>query len=148
MNNAVERVGHRGYIGSRPYGGVRVPQQIQNLAIREYCRRNGHTFLLSATEYTMPACYMMLEEVAREAPSLEGVVLYSLFMLPERQARRRDTCMRILDSGATIHGAVENLAVLSGDDLERIDDLWRVRSLALDAIPDTALGRPTGFVES
>ncbi len=140
MSSCPARYGHRGYIGSRPYDGDRVPQHVQNLVVRDYCRKHGHRFLLSATEYTMPACYMMLEEVIREAPSLEGVVLYSLFMLPERDKRRRDVCRRILAAGANLHGAVENVAIRSEGELERIENVWRVRRLALDAIPAAVLG--------
>jgi sporadic carbohydrate cluster protein (TIGR04323 family) len=133
------RYGHRGYIGSRPYDGNRTPQHVQNLVIRDYCQKHGHDFLLSATEYAMPACYMMLEEVISEAPTLEGVVLYSLFMLPEQEARRRDFCRRILAAEAGLHGAVENLEIRSEADFARIEDIWRARSLALNTIPDAAL---------
>ena len=129
------RYGHRGYIGSRPYDGNRMPQHVQNLVVRDYCAKHGYEFLLSATEYAMPACYMMLEEVVGEAPVLEGVVLYSLFMLPERAARRRDVCRRILAAGASLHGAVENLAIRSEADLAHMEDVWRVRGLALEALP-------------
>lgn len=117
------RKGYRGYIGSRPYRGDRAPQHVQNLVVRDYCQRNGFVYLLSATEYAMPGCYMMLEEVAREAPTLDGIVLYSIFMLPQRRERRIELCRRILDAGATIHGAVENLAIRSAEDLERVDEL-------------------------
>ncbi len=124
------RHGCRGYIGSRRYDGDRVPQHIQNLAVRDYCQRHGFVFLLSATEYAMPACYMVLEDVIAEARRLEGVVLYSLSMLPTAHARRVDVCHRILRAGATLHGAVENMAIADEDDLDRVEDIWRVRALA------------------
>ena len=62
--------------------GDRIPQQVQNLVIRNYADRNRLTYLLSATEYAMPNCYMMLEKVIKELSGLEGVICYSLFMLP------------------------------------------------------------------
>ena len=43
----------RGYIFSRAFAGQRIPQHMQNLVIRDYCQRNGHTYLLSAAEYAM-----------------------------------------------------------------------------------------------
>jgi sporadic carbohydrate cluster protein (TIGR04323 family) len=118
-----ERIGHRGYIGSRAYGEMRVPQHVQNLVIRDYCQRNGFVYLLSATEYGMPGCYMMLNEVANEAPKLRGIVLYSIFMLPQRRSRRLALCRRFLGVGSTIHGAVENIKIAHDDDLARIDEL-------------------------
>ena len=122
-----ERRGHRGYIGSRPVVGQRVPQHVQNLVIRNYCQRNGFTYLLSATEYAMPGCIIMLNEVLRELPRIEGVVLYSLFMLPERTERRIELCRRVLDAGATLHGAVEDIAIVDDAGLARLEDLWLVK---------------------
>lgn len=134
-----ERLGHRGYIGSRPYGGVRVPQHVQNLVIRDYCKRNSFTYLLSATEYAMPGCYMMLGEVANEAPKLHGIVLYSIFMLPQRRARRLALCRRFLEAGCSIHGAVENIAITNDDDLERIDELLLLHRVVPDSVDGLSL---------
>jgi sporadic carbohydrate cluster protein (TIGR04323 family) len=43
----------KGYIFSRPFFGERVPQHIQNIVLRDYCRRNNLKFLMSATEYAI-----------------------------------------------------------------------------------------------
>lgn len=123
------RRGHRGYIGSRPYMGERAPQHVQNLVVRDYCQRNGYSYLLSATEYAMPGCYVMLEELLREVHRLEGVVLYSIFMLPRRRERRLGVYRRVLAAGATLHGALENLAVGAEADIAAIEDIWRIQSL-------------------
>ena len=137
-----ERLGHRGYIASRPIRGERVPQHVQNLVIRSYCQRNGFTFLLSATEYAMPGCFIMLNEVLRELPRLRGIVLYSLFMLPDDQKRRRALCETVLAAGVSLHGAVEDLALTGPADLERIEDLWLVtRVLRQSADPALILDR-------
>ncbi len=130
-----ERMGHRGYIGSRPYRGDRVPQHVQNLVVRDYCQRNGFTYLLSATEYAMAGCYMILEEVAGEAVKLNGVVLYSIFMLPQKRDRRLAVCRKILASGATIHGAVENIAIRDEAELARADEI-----LLLDGLVPADVG--------
>lgn len=135
------RRGHRGYIGSRPYFGERAPQHVQNLVVRDYCQRNQYQYLLSVTEYAMPGCYMMLEEVLREASSLSGVVLFSLFMLPARADRRLRIYERLLDAGATLHGALEDLTVASTLDIQRTEDIWRIKQLTHTAVPLSALQR-------
>jgi sporadic carbohydrate cluster protein (TIGR04323 family) len=122
----MQRAGYRGYIGSRPYRGQRTPQHVQNLVVRSYCQRNRMTYLLSATEYAMPGCYIILNEVLVELPQIEGIVLYSLFMLPEEAARRHAVWDRVLAAGATIHGAVEDWAVRTIADRDRAEDLWLV----------------------
>ena len=58
--------GYRGYVFSRSVDSHRVPQHIQNLVIRDYAARRKLHYLLSATEYTMPDCYLILEQVLAE----------------------------------------------------------------------------------
>lgn len=127
------RAGHRGYIASRPVRGILWPQHVQNLVIRDYCQRLGLHYLLSATEYAMPACYMNLEAVLDEAPRLAGVALFSIYMLPERPERRRAVVERLFDAGADLHGALEGVAIGDRDDAERLEDLFRVEDLAAAA---------------
>jgi len=117
------RLGHRGYIASRKVRGQLMPQQVQNLVVRDYARRRGLTYKLSATEYGMPGCYMMLETVLGELDRLEGIILYSLFMLPGSQERRHVIYDRVLQSGASLHAALEDLAIAGPDDIGRIEDM-------------------------
>lgn len=118
-----ERQGYRGYIASRPVGGSRVAQSLQNLAVRDYAARHGLPFLLSATEYRMPGCYMVLEQVLDEAPRLNGIICFSLFMLPTRRQRRADIWHRVLTAGCTLHGALEGISVAGTADIHRVEDL-------------------------
>ncbi len=129
----IDRHGYRGYIGSRAYFGQRAPQHVQNLVIRDYCQRNGFTYLLSATEYAMEDCFMILEDVINEALKLEGVVFYTLNMLPRDKARRYEICSAFLDAGCTIHGAVENACAKSLEEYENLENLWSVRRLSEQA---------------
>jgi sporadic carbohydrate cluster protein (TIGR04323 family) len=127
MASMSELRGHRGYIGSRPYFGQQVPQHVQNLVIRDFCARNGFSYLLSATEYAMPGCYMILEDVIRETRDIDGIVLFSCLMLPLQRERRLDMVSRIMDSGVTLHGAVEDIHVRHQDDVERLETLIALR---------------------
>jgi sporadic carbohydrate cluster protein (TIGR04323 family) len=77
---------------------------------------------------------MMLNQVLAELPSLQGIVLYSLFMLPRDTERRRAVYHRVLDAGASLHGAVEGQSILSAADAARVEDIWLVR-LALPQCP-------------
>jgi sporadic carbohydrate cluster protein (TIGR04323 family) len=122
-----KRHGYRGYITSRPFFGERAPQHVQNLMIRDYCLRRQYHYLLSATEYVMPDCHMALEGVLAELPSLEGIVLYSLFQLPRDAQKREEIYGRVFANGATLHGALEDFPVATADDARRVEDLWLLR---------------------
>ena len=123
-----EPKGYRGYITSRPFFGERVPQHVQQLVIRDYCSRRALPFLLSATEYAMPGCFMMLNSVADQLPELDGIVLYSIFMLPTAASARSALYAQARRAGTSLHGALEDFAIVTDDDARRVEDLWLVRS--------------------
>ncbi len=117
----------RGYIFSRPFMGERVPQHIQNLVIRDCCERNHLQFLLSATEYAMPGCHLIFEQVLNELAEIDGLVLYSLFQLPEDSSQRKVIYKKILNQKKSMYFAVEGLSVSNMQECERIEILWRIR---------------------
>jgi sporadic carbohydrate cluster protein (TIGR04323 family) len=123
-------LGYRGYIASRPVRGDRIPQHVQNLVVRDYVQRTGLTFKLSAVEYAMPGCYMMLETVLDELPTLDGIVCYSLFMLPQRAEARDAVYRRVLGAGRSLHGALEGTAIRDWDDARRLEDIFLVDRFA------------------
>ena len=127
--------GYIGYNGARHLATGRAPQHIQNLVIRDYCHRHDLTFKLSASEYAMPHCYMMLDKLVEEIGQHDGIVMYSMFMLPARATRRRALYRRILGAGASLHAAVEDLALATDTDLTRWEDILRVQALVANTTP-------------
>lgn len=121
------RHGYRGYIGARPLAGSRIPQAVQNMVIRDYAKRNDLHYLLSATEYIMPNCYMALNEVMSELPKIEGVICYSLFMLPHSAERRKLIYSRFIECGAALHAAIEAQTMQCAEDIERWEQIWLVQ---------------------
>ena len=69
MSSTNNRSGYRGYIASRPVRGTHTPQRVQNLVVRDYAARTKLDYRLSAVEYAMPACYMMLDDVLGDGAS-------------------------------------------------------------------------------
>jgi sporadic carbohydrate cluster protein (TIGR04323 family) len=127
----------KGYVASIPVRGVHYPQRVQNLVVRDYCTRRGLRFELSATEYAMPGCYMVLESLLDTLDGLAGIVAFSAFMLPRRPARRHALYERLLGRGAVLHAALENLAVRSADDVAALEEMLGVASL-FAAVPGRA----------
>jgi sporadic carbohydrate cluster protein (TIGR04323 family) len=119
------RKGYRGYVFSRSVDNHRVPQHIQNLVIRDYAARRKLHYLLSATEYAMPNCYLILEQVLDELATLEGVILYSMFMLPAAASERDRVYRRLLDAGGSLHSAVEGFVLADETDIERWENVLR-----------------------
>ncbi len=123
MNESASMPQWRGYIGSRSYHRELPPQNVQNLVVRSFCQQHGANYLLSLTEYAMPESYLMLNEVLREAEQIDGLVLYSLYMLPVSYHQRNSMVKQLLDQGVSVHGAAENLSVYDASDWQAVDDM-------------------------
>ena len=117
----------RGYIFSRPFLGERVPQHVQNLVIRDYCKKNQFQFLLSATEYTMPNSDIMLKQVISELDKINGIVAYSLFQLPINHEDRVIIIRSILEQKKEIHFACEDMRIQNNEDFEKIQNIWQIK---------------------
>ena len=126
--------GVRGYIFSRPFMGERVPQHVQNLVIRDYCKKQGLQYLLSATEYAMPNSHLILQQVLDELSELDGIIFYSLFLLPEDTTERDRVIQIILTKEKTIYFAVEGLRISNIPEYERIETIWQVKKVLLNCL--------------
>lgn len=123
--------GYRGYNGSRSYSGLDFPQNVQNFLIRNYCEKNRLTYLLSATEYKMPGCYMILEEIVDSIDTLDGIVLFTIFMLPASKRERQRIYDAILSKGRSLHAALEDIAIKKQEDIQMVEDILRLNAIAL-----------------
>ncbi len=122
----IKQLGYRGYISSRPVADGRVPQQVQNLVIRDYCASNNMHLILSATEYAKPNCFTMLEQVLKEAVKNQGLVMYSLFQLPQDHTTRNRIYNTVLENKIELHVALEGLVIKDKDSAQRVEDIWLV----------------------
>ncbi len=128
-------IGFKGYLASRPFQGQRAPQHIQNLVIRDYCASRDMTYLLSGTEYAIPGSFLMLRQLLDGLGSLEGIVFYSLFQLPQDAGARNVVYDRVLGQRKSLHFAVEGLGMSNDHDRQRVEDIWRV-SQVLRHVPN------------
>ncbi len=107
--------------------GERVPQHVQNIIIRDYCSKKGIQHLLSATEYSMENSSLILKQLINDLSSVEGVVAYSLFQMPEDNFERQSIFDKIISLNKEMHFAVEGLSLYNNDSLNRIEDIWKVK---------------------
>jgi len=123
---------YRGYIFSRPFMEERVPQHVQNIIIRDYCTKKNIHYLLSATEYAMVNSNLILKQLINDLPSIDGIVAYSLFQMPEDNSERQSIFSKIISLNKEIHFAVEGLSLYDNDSLNRIEDIWQVKKTMPD----------------
>ena len=119
----------RGYVFSRPFMEERVPQHVQNIVIRDYCSKKGIRYLLSATEYAMENSSLILIQLINDLTSVNGIVAYSVFQMPEDDDERQSIFQSILSSNKEIHFAVEGLSLHDNESYSRIENIWKVKKI-------------------
>tara|TARA_Y100000310_G_scaffold305620_1_gene345927 strand:+ start:41 stop:436 length:396 start_codon:yes stop_codon:yes gene_type:complete len=117
----------RGYIFSRPFLDERVPQNVQNLVIRDFCKKENLFYNLSASEYAMTNCYKVLNQLIHEPKNLDGIVAYSVFQLPENNVKRNKIFIQMLKRKKTFYFALENLKLSKPKDLQTIENIWLIK---------------------
>ena len=126
MINKVEKR-LRGYIFSRPFMEERVPQHVQNIVIRDYCSKKGIQYLLSATEYAMENSALTLRQLVKDLSSIDGIVAYSIFQMPEDDTERQSIFNSVLSLKKEIHFAVEGLSIYDNETYHHIENIWKVK---------------------
>jgi sporadic carbohydrate cluster protein (TIGR04323 family) len=124
------RNGLRGYVTARGFGPYVIPVPLQSLALRDYCARKQKLYVLPANENCFPHSYLVLEGMAENLDGYEGIVMCSMFMLPERPVRRRRLCQQVFDQSCALHLVVEDMVIASPQDVDRLEELLVIDRLA------------------
>ena len=116
--------------------GERVPQHVQNIVIKDFCKRKKLNFLLSATEYSMSNSFYILKELLENLSDIHGIVAYSVFQMPSDDKERKKIFNKILKNKKSIYFAVEQMEVSTTNELKRVNQLWNVKKTLPNCLGD------------
>ena len=74
---------YQGYVKLKSFNNIYLPPAIQNLIIKNYCEQNNLTFKLSVNELNIKNCYMELFFILRNIKKIDGLIMNSIYMLPQ-----------------------------------------------------------------
>lgn len=117
----------RGYIFSREFYGERVPQHIQNIVIRDFCKKKNLSYLLSASEYAMEDSYLILKQILKNIRKIDGIVAYSIFQLPISEEVRLKILKTILYKKKFIAFANEGFVIKNMTDMININNILLIK---------------------
>ena len=140
----------QGYVTHQSFKGLRIPAPVQNLVMRDYARTREKTFRLSRGEYFFDGCFVQLHAMLRDLGQMDGIILCSLFILPQNADKRREIFDILLAAGGELHCVFESLVVQDEAGVAELEDLYRL-NLALDEAPrqiDRALLPPLNAIDS
>ena len=101
----------KGYVSSRLIDGNLISQKIQNLVIREFCKKNNLFYSLSNVEYIYDHSYVGLYEIIEKIDEFHGIVAFSFHQLPRKDNERNKILKKIIKLNKIFYFANENLKV-------------------------------------
>jgi sporadic carbohydrate cluster protein (TIGR04323 family) len=123
------RSGYRGYVSCREFGGFRIPVPVQTVVLRDYCQRNQLIYKLHVNENEFPHSYMVLDGMMNDLAGLEGILMFSMFMLPGRAERRKGIYAKIFDAGIALHLVLENFVIRQPSDVLQVEEILSASAL-------------------
>lgn len=109
------------------------------MILRDFTGRNDMMYKLPPNEFVMDGCYLQLEGMFPELPRLEGIVMASMFMLPESPDRRQALYDAVFAAGAGLAFALEDTKVLSVEETEPVEALLSAYHLLGECPEDVEL---------
>ena len=117
----------KGYIFSRPFMGERVPQSIQNMLLRDYCKKKNYNFHLSSVEYCIEGSFIHLNNLVNNLKKYDGILAYSLFQLPHEPDIRSELLLKIIKNKKSFHCAIEDIEINNNQSIDKINDIWAIK---------------------
>jgi len=124
---------YKGYISSRDCFGTYFPQKIQNIVIRDYCKKKKINYELSSAEYTMKNSYLVLNEIIKDMKKIDGIIAFSIFQLPTEKKKRNKILEKILKKNKKISFVLESFSVNTLNDIKKLNEIWAIKSITLNS---------------
>ena len=83
--------------------------------------------MLSVSEYRMKNSFKILENTIKNLKEVDGIVAYSLLMLPEKESHRNKILKKIILKKKFLSFAVEDITVKNRRDINYINTLWKIK---------------------
>ena len=120
----------RGYVSSSKINDSSIPQQVQNMAIRDYCLKKGYEYILSAVEYATKNSILSLIEALEESYS-NRIIFYSLHQLPKNKADR-EKIYNLIIKKKKVEFAIENIQIKTKNNISNIEDIINIEQVMND----------------
>ena len=111
--------------------GEGAPQHVQNIVIRDFCKKNSLDYQLSAAEYKMKNSFLILKDIVSNMKKIDGIVAYSLLQLPLNSFERNKILKTLIKKGKFISFAVENMTVSNIKEINNINSILKIKKTLL-----------------
>ena len=115
-----------GYIFSRfSENDFRYPQHVQNLVNRTYAKELNFDFKLSATEYSLENCYVVLNNLINTDEN-KNIIIFSYNILPDKLSDFYKILRTSITNNKKIYFALEKFNLVSALDLDQLMSIKKI----------------------
>ena len=124
----------RGYVQNTNFGPYSLPVPFQNKLLKQYCEEKKKKFTLPQGEVVFSKNYFQLKSLIKKIKKNEGLVMMSVFMLPNNQIDRDKILKSIIKKNIECHFLIENKIVKTSNDYSKINDIFKATKFGKDSI--------------
>lgn len=123
----------RGYVQNNKFGPYCLPVAFQNKLLKQYCDEKDKFFALPQGEIVFSKNYIQLRSLIDKLKKNEGIIMMSIFMLPEKSEDRDKILMNLIKSKTECHFLFENIIAKSQKEYQEINNIIKLNSFQKDS---------------
>ena len=106
-----------------------MPVPAQNILYRDYANKYDLYLKLSVNELFFKDCFLHLFAMLEELEELDGVLMCSIFMLPEDTKLRQKVYERFLESDCELHFVLESIIIKNTNNVDELEQIFTIKQL-------------------
>ena len=114
------------YIQNKKFGNYYLPARFQYVILRDYYKNIKKDFILPQGEPVFSKTAIRLRTVIANLKINDGLILLSIFMLPENDSIRRDVLKELLKKKIETHFIFENIIAKKLNDYKKINNIYKL----------------------
>lgn len=124
----------RGYVQNKKFGPYCLPVPFQNKLLKQYCEEKNLNFALPQGEIVFSQNFIQLRSLIKKLKSNEGIVMMSIYMLPDLIKTRKKIVQELIKKKIECHFIVENKIAKNKRDFDEIENILKILLFQKDNI--------------
>ena len=106
------------YTNLRKNNYSHLPSTVQNMILREYCKKMKLKFSLPVEEYIFENCFVELEGILSNLKKTKGLIICSIDMIPNDREYYKYFFKKLLKEKCEVHFILEKIIIKNKKDLK------------------------------
>lgn len=114
------------YVQNKKFGDYYIPARFQYVILRDYYKKIKQNFILPQGEPVFTKTGIRLRSIVENLKVDNGLVLLSIYMLPEDSKIRETIYKKLLNKKIETHFIFENIIAKNKNDFKKINNFYKL----------------------